>query len=90
MESEFVPMELAWRASDLGYGGAVGNCHIEQLERWTWEKHRELFPQIDRTVPDVLRVFVYGVSVDFVTGDPFSARLAGVTRVIEELEKGVK
>ena len=65
---------------------------IEQAERWIWKEHRELFP-ISYTMM-VKAELVFGIvkmvdlsNVPIYFPDPFSARLAGVERVIEELEK---
>ena len=61
---------------------------IEQAERWIWKEHQELFPRLWKM--DKRGEQIYGLSgVTFTpsTPDPFSARLAGVERVIEELEK---
>jgi len=91
MESEFVPIVLVYRAIELGLLVPLGGesfVRIEQLERWIWEEHRELFPRLWKM--DKRGEQIYGLSgVTFTpsTPDPFSARLAGVERVIEELEK---
>ena len=95
MESEFVPIVLVYRAIELGLLVPLGGesfVRIEQLERWIWEEHRELFP-ISYTMM-VKAELVFGIvkmvdlsNVPIYFPDPFSARLAGVERVIEELEK---
>jgi len=91
MESEFVPIVLVYRAIELGLLVPLGGesfVRIEQLERWIWKEHRELFPRLWKM--DKRGEQIYGLSgVTFTpsTPDPFSARLAGVERVIEELEK---
>ena len=96
VESEFVElMKLIKRAMSLGFGRFLaeqgipnGPYWLEQLERWIWEEHRELFPRLWKM--DKRGEQIYGLSgATFTpsTPDPFSARLAGVERVIEELEK---
>ena len=100
MESEFVElMKLIKRAMSLGFGRFLaeqgipnGPYWLEQLERWIWKEHRELFP-ISYTMM-VKAELVFGIvkmvdlsNVPIYFPDPFSARLAGVERVIEELEK---
>ena len=92
MESEFVPRELWVRASAVGFNEPWEDATtIEELERWIWEKHRDWFPKYHPTSVNGYDYDVY-VNNAFIGEfpDPFSARLAGVTRVIEELEKGVK
>lgn len=98
VENEFVPDKLAIRAAQFGFNAIplarsydyCGNT-LEQLERWIWEKYPKLFPNIVRRVgfhfDPFFEVQVSGISEAF--EDPFTARLAGVERVIEILEKRV-
>ena len=61
---------------------------IEQAERWIWKEHRELFPNVFNTGEEVdeWESFVIDYRSERFL-DPFSARLAGVERVIEMLEQ---
>jgi len=86
-------MELVERAISNGFSIKAGQgtafVALEQLERWIWEEHRELFP-ISYTMM-VKAELVFGIvkmvdlsNVPIYFPDPL---LAGVERVIEELEK---
>lgn len=97
----YVEMELQRRAISVGFpkhqiqctnnppvsGGYSHGITLEQLERWIWEKHRSRFPYVVEQFYERYSVSVRGEHIGYFP-DPFSARLAGVTRVIEELEKG--
>lgn len=101
MESEYVPMELVHRAEDVGFPvvsySELTRIRIEQLERWIWKEHRELFPLVSVTwwMPEnrwVFGLMAWDLTYSY-TGtfdDPLTARLAGVERVIEILEESKK
>lgn len=101
----YVEMDIQRRAIAVGFpkyqiqctnnppvsGGYSHGITLEQLERWIWEEHRELFPSVFNTGEEVdeWESFV----IDYRSKrfpDPFSARLAGVERVIEILEQQSK
>lgn len=69
---------------------------LEQAERWIWREHRELFPKVFSFQDALSMVSVNGQTAmdderDIIYfPDPFSARLAGVERVIEMLEQRQK
>jgi len=86
-------MELVERAISNGFSIKAGQgtafVALEQLERWIWNEHRGLFPMIYK-VPKVglkEESFISDTEAMIQFPDPFSARLAGVERVIEELER---
>ena len=67
---------------------------IEQAERFIWKEHQELFPFIRNNgkIGGKFTWTVFESRGNFIctTDDPFTARLAGVERVIEILEERQK
>ena len=103
MESEYyVTLELSNRCRGLGHqhrGLNLATVTVEDIERWIWKEHgffieTSIMPDCD----EPFTVHIYSGVVYMMAildsermlqtfPDPFSARLAGVERVIEELEK---
>lgn len=80
-----------------GSGSIDWGITLEQLERWIWNEHRKLFPTVYLFMHSgkqekkwcVAKLVDEG-NMPLFFPDPFSARLAGVERVIEILEQRQK